>query len=1270
MDLVKNRGVHATHNINPEMKIKHTHLVEPLAALAMCSMTTGLSAAEPFEVVIIPDSQHYSHFMDDGGPDLFTHQTSWIRDNVTNSNIAFVTHVGDVIHDNTGLWPYASQAMSPLDGAVPYSVTFGNHDNGEPGPFASSRYQSYPWYVGASSDNLAHAQTFTAGGITFLHINVPHDANNAQLTWAQSIITANPGKPTIISTHGYMADNTFGRATRGENIWTTLVEPNTQVFMTCNGHDWVSRHEVDTTNDGRKILQIQSNWQQVINGGNGLLQRVVFDPDNSKITVKTYSPFLDLYHTDYSGEFSYSATMSSSAVVIGNELGAPKRTWDDGAKKNDNWQDAANWDGTAPSAGDRLFFGATGSGSSVNDFTAGTAFSGIVFNPGTFSNGYTLSGNKVNLTGDIVNMGTYGSGAGSGPKINFPIELVGDRQFNTGDWDMTVNGVISGTGSLTKTHGRDYFRGSYDGGVYIGDLYLTQVNTYTGDTRVSGGALILDNNSSNNLMPSSPNITLDLNAVLRVVDLQNGTFNLVSGQTLRGSGKVSGHTTASSGSTLAPGNGAQTGRLNLFGDLAMNSGSSLDLELAGKDEGSYDQTSIQGTVNLGSATLNLASMGGYTPAIGDQLIILQNDGVDAISGTFTSGSGSDLTPGTVLGEGVAVSTNFLGSGYTARISYAGGDGNDVSIVVLPPPGAPVFITDPIVKTGAEPGSAYVASIAGSALDGDGDTLTYSKVSGPSWLTVSSNGDLSGTPGASDAGTSVQFTVQVSDGNGGSDTALLQVDVLPLVGLWKFDDPADLAKASIGQDLVLTGTDQAVAGFDAGDGAARIGVGSHYALANTIGANGGGSYTNEYTLVFDVSYPASSENSWMSFFQTAPNNGNDADCFVRGSQGTIGVSGTGYSGWVLPKETWARIIVSVDNGSFYRIYANGSQILNGSIQSVDGTYALESTLLLFADNNGEDNAMDVTSVRLFDRALTAAECAALGGVPSSTSSSDSDGDGLDDSWEITHFGSLAVSDGTGDADSDGLADLEEFTLGTNPNAADSDGDGYGDALEVAVGTGPQDNQDQPAAAYAGLVGWWKFDDAQDLTKASLGQDLGLVGSHQTATGYGPGDGAARIGVGSHYQMTHGIGANGGGSYTNEYTLVLDISYPASSTNTWMSLFQTASSNANDGDCFIRNSNGTIGLSATGYSSWSLASDTWVRLVVSVDNGSSYKIYADGTQILNGSTQTVDGRFSLESVLLLFADNNGEDNPIDVTSVRIYDRALNATEAANLGDVEGF
>jgi YD repeat-containing protein len=49
--------------------------------------------------------------------------------------------------------------------------------------------------------------------------------------------------------------------------------------------------------------------------------------------------------------------------------------------------------------------------------------------------------------------------------------------------------------------------------------------------------------------------------------------------------------------------------------------------------------------------------------------------------------------------------------------------------------------------------------------------------------------------------------------------------------------------------------------------------------------------------------------------------------------------------------------------------------------------------------------------------------------------DSDGDGMDDTWELDYFQTLARN-GTGDFDNDGMTDLGEFRAGTLPDDPDS------------------------------------------------------------------------------------------------------------------------------------------------------------------------------------------------------------------------------------------
>ncbi|QDV49759.1 golvesin C-terminal-like domain-containing protein [Gimesia fumaroli] len=100
---------------------------------------------------------------------------------------------------------------------------------------------------------------------------------------------------------------------------------------------------------------------------------------------------------------------------------------------------------------------------------------------------------------------------------------------------------------------------------------------------------------------------------------------------------------------------------------------SLDIEINGTTPGTeYDQIDVTGTVTIGAgATLNLID--GYDPAAGEQFVLINNDGVDPVVGTFAG-----------LDEGHEFS-NFLGvSGLTAFLTYTGGDGNDVSIVVQDP----------------------------------------------------------------------------------------------------------------------------------------------------------------------------------------------------------------------------------------------------------------------------------------------------------------------------------------------------------------------------------------------------------------------------------------------------------------------------------------------------------------------------------------------------------------------------------------------------------
>ena len=90
--------------------------------------------------------------------------------------------------------------------------------------------------------------------------------------------------------------------------------------------------------------------------------------------------------------------------------------------------------------------------------------------------------------------------------------------------------------------------------------------------------------------------------------------------------------------------------------------------------------------------------------------------------------------------------------------------------------APVFSTSLITLPNANALIPYASqSIASFATDADSDTLTFTKLNGPAWLTVAANGMLSGQPGSGDGGENT-FVVRVSDPSGATSDATLKVQV--------------------------------------------------------------------------------------------------------------------------------------------------------------------------------------------------------------------------------------------------------------------------------------------------------------------------------------------------------------------------------------------------------------------------------------------------------------------------------------------------------------
>jgi|GEM_PF-2442459 len=191
--------------------------------------------------------------------------------------------------------------------------------------------------------------------------------------------------------------------------------------------------------------------------------------------------------------------------------------------------------------------------------------------------------------------------------------------------------------------------------------------------------------------------------------------------------------------------------------------------------------------------------------------------------------------------GTPANGNVGANVFTVRVTDSLGATDDatLNITVNNVNDAPVFTANPITGAGATEDAAYSSSIAGSATDVDaGDSLTYSKVSGPSWLSVAVNGALSGTPGNGNVGVNA-FTVRVTDSASATADATLNITVANV------NDPpaftADPFTAGATEDTAFSGAVTAT-DIDAGatltfskvSGPAWLSVAANGALSGTPG----------------------------------------------------------------------------------------------------------------------------------------------------------------------------------------------------------------------------------------------------------------------------------------------------------------------------------------------------------------------------------------------------------------------------------------------------
>ena len=196
-----------------------------------------------------------------------------------------------------------------------------------------------------------------------------------------------------------------------------------------------------------------------------------------------------------------------------------------------------------------------------------------------------------------------------------------------------------------------------------------------------------------------------------------------------------------------------------------------------------------------------------------------------------------------------------------------------------------------------------------------------------------------------------------------------VKVPETVGTWTFDDAENL---TAGTGVATMEATSGVAVNE--DGSVTVGVGDNLKITTNLPE----ASLNSYTLMMDVKFPDVAR--YTSIIQTDLSNVNDAALFVHNGQIGINSGGLYYHG-SLVNDTWYRIVLVVDNLVMSE-YVDGLFIGKGSSQ-LDKWGINGGAFFLFEDedNENDEGIATATEIRLWDKALTPAQVAALGAIGS-------------------------------------------------------------------------------------------------------------------------------------------------------------------------------------------------------------------------------------------------------------------------------------------------
>ena len=440
----------------------------------------------------------------------------------------------------------------------------------------------------------------------------------------------------------------------------------------------------------------------------------------------------------------------------------------------------------------------------------------------------------------------------------------------------------------------------------------------------------------------------------------------------------------------------------------------------------------------------------------------------------------------------------------------------------------------------------------------------------------------------------------------------------------------------------------------------------------------GTATTNFTILMDIKMKDAL--TYNGLLQTNVSNSNDGDLFISKNQ--IGMNALGGYFGEIKNDTWYRIVM-VNRGDRICVYVDGEKVIDKA--TTDGRWELDPWgFYLFCDDDNEMTDTEVAEVAFWEKSLSDNQVRSLSGL--SPIENDDEEPYLTVKTPSVRLVNEQLFTITVDANVPFTFDLPDWIepvdvapfKGERTYSFRAQPELQGERQEAIITISSQEagSQEVEVVAFMGddipeTLGSWSFDDARNLLEGD-GTSI-LQGAYKGSEGPEKTSDLASIGIVPAAGPTEENGAisipkdsylwftpNANTDVLRDYTILFDVK-PANLSG-YKALFQSDITNKSDGSLFIKGNQVGLG-GAIGYVG-NLQLDKWYRLLFVV-KGSRAILYLDGQKV--GEASSAKDFWTIRNEALLFADNDGEEGPLDIAGIRFWDLPLSDTHAKRLGDV---